>query len=235
MSLFSFLNPKAKTIYVYNESSVVTDADAKLWCAAVELQIKRDAAPAWGKAAKKVTLKAPGKAPANSWVVVILDDADQAGALGYHSVDEKGRVYGRVFAKTAKEYGYSASQTFSHEVLETWGDPGVDQSAKNPKAQWSTPVELCDAVEGDEYIVNQVVVSNFLYPAWFGRKNGKIVPPIRYDHLGTAPAPFTLASNGYMVREWIDGHVDQVFGSLADAQYVAAKSHDMSRFFRRIH
>jgi hypothetical protein len=36
--------------------------------------------------------KAP-HAPAGAWVLAVLENPDQAGALGYHSVDAAGREY----------------------------------------------------------------------------------------------------------------------------------------------
>lgn len=226
--LLAILRP-ASAIYVVNESTVVSDADVKKWCKAVQKQIKRDVVPAWGGKAKTVRfISSPAGAPKNGWVIAVLDDADQAGALGYHTTDDKGRVYGRVFAKTAQDYGYSASQTFSHEVLETWGDPGVDKWVQATKQMYSVPVELCDAVEGDQYSINGVVVSNFVFPAWFGKSGGT-----GYDQLGTAPAPFKVAPNGYTVVQFPNGSTTQIFGETYDRDYSRAKAHEVSRSTRR--
>src|SRR6266542_1808154 len=97
--LFSFLRPRS-AIYVINKSKLVDDATVKGWCKAVQKQIKRDAAPAWGKPAKTVRFTNwQTLIPKNAWVIAVLDDADQADALGYHSVDARGRVYGRVFMR----------------------------------------------------------------------------------------------------------------------------------------
>lgn len=228
-----FLRPKS-AIYVVNESTVVTETAVRDWCKAVQKQIRDDVAPAWGKKAKTVRfVTSPTRAPHNAWIVVVLNDADQAGALGYHSTDSRGRVYARVFAKTAQDYGYSASVTFSHEVLETWGDPGVDKAVQNPNAVWAAPLELCDAVEGDSYQVDGVDVSNFLLPAWFGLTNGDDRNRSWYDHLDTAPGPFKCAPRGYMVRQFPDGSNDQVFGRRYDKSYGEAKTHPLGRGKRR--
>lgn len=227
--LLAILRP-ASAIYVVNESTVVSDADVKKWCKAVQKQIKRDVVPAWGGKAKTVRfISSPAGAPKNGWVIAVLDDADQAGALGYHTTDDKGRVYGRVFAKTAQDYGYSASQTFSHEVLETWGDPGVDKWVQATKQMYSVPVELCDAVEGDLYEIDGVQVSNFVWPSWFGQ-GAKAGP---YDQLGTAPEPFKVAANGYTVILFPNGTTTQLFGETYDRDYSRAKAHEVSRSTRR--
>lgn len=231
--LLSILRP-ASAIYVVNESTVVGDADVKRWCKAVQTQIRRDVVPAWGGKAKTVRfISSPAGAPKNGWVIAVLDDADQAGALGYHTTDDKGRVYGRVFAKTAQDYGYSASQTFSHEVLETWGDPGVDKWVQVTRQQYSVPVELCDAVEGDFYNIivsgHAIEVSNFVWPSWFGQ--GPAAGP--YDQQGTAPAPFKVAPNGYTVILFPNGSTTQIFGETYDRDYAGAKTHEISRTSRR--
>lgn len=218
-------------IYAINHSTVVTDAQVKAWCAAVDTQVSRDAAPAWGiKAVPVRFLSAASHAPAGAWVVVVMDDADQAGALGYHSTDRYGRVYGRVFAKTCLTYGIVPSSTFSHEVLEIVGDPGVDMWADTGQG-YQVPRELCDAVEGGGYGIGGVMVSDFLYPAWFGRSNH--VPSGAFSYLETLTAAFTLDVGGYTVRRFPDGTEDQVFGEKANRGYIAAKRSSLSRSDRR--
>src|SRR5690348_14351978 len=41
----------------------------------------------------------------SGWRMHFLDDADQAGALGYHDVDPDGRPYARVFVGTILDSG----------------------------------------------------------------------------------------------------------------------------------
>ena len=210
-------------IYVINKSTVASDATVKKWCAALRIQVKRDFAPAWGLVKppalrfRRSTLFIPRTS--RVWIIAVLDNADQAGALGYHSTDDRGRPYARVFVQTAQEYGVEPSTTFSHEVLETYGDPDVSQWADTGHG-YQVPVEVCDAVEGDSYAINGVQVSNFLTPVWFGENsNGP------RDFMMKTPGPFELAPGGYTVRQYSSGKVDQVFGERANREYVAAKDH----------
>lgn len=229
--LLRILRPKSG-IYVTNRSTVVTDAQVKAWCAAVNTQVARDAAPVWRYKAVPVRfLSAASHAPAGAWVVVVMDDADQAGALGYHSTDALGRVYGRVFAKTCIDYGVEPSTTFSHEVLEIFGDPGVDKWSTTGNG-YQVPVELCDAVEGGSYAISGVLVSDFLYPEWFRKSNGVPRHGV-FNYLGTVTAAFALDAGGYTVRRFSDGSEDQVFGQQANRPYIAAKRHHLSRTARR--
>jgi hypothetical protein len=225
--MFEFLRPKS-AIYVVNESTLVEDAEVRDWCRAVQTQIKRDAAPAWRKKAKTVRFLGPTTLPPkNAWVIAVLDDADQAGALGYHSTDSAGRVYGKVFVKTCLDYGVVPSTCFSHEVLETWGDPSADAWARNRAQGWDTPLELCDAVENGTYVIAGVAVSNFLYPAWFGAGG------VQMDHLHAVRVPFKLDKGGYAVIRYPNGTTDQIYGMEANRPYVEAKAHEMSRVTHR--
>jgi len=49
---------------------------------------------------------------------VILDDSDQAGALGYHDLTSDGLPIGKVFAASDLKAGTSWTVTASHELLE---------------------------------------------------------------------------------------------------------------------
>lgn len=94
------LRPKSG-IYVVNESALVADADVRAWAAACAKQIREHVAPAYGKTPVRVQfLSRTSHAPRGAWVLVVLDDADQAGALSYHSETADGRVYGRNFRHT---------------------------------------------------------------------------------------------------------------------------------------
>lgn len=223
-----------RNIYVLNKSTRVTDPVVRNWCEAVNTQLVA-AAQAWGQAPARARLaRTRLLIPPSAWVVLVLDDADQADALGYHTVDRFGRVYGKVFVRTAERYNENPSVTFSHEILETWGDPHVDRDCDTGKG-YRVPVELCDAVEGDGYWVRvngqQVRVSNYLYPAWFGKPNGN--GSVFRDAMNTTPAPFELAEKGYTVRTFPDGKTDQVFGETANVEYIQARRHVLARTVRR--
>src|SRR5262249_41577464 len=71
-------------VSIINESGLVAPAEAQTCVAALQRQVTEHFAPAWGIDAA-LSYVAPGAKPiAGSWWLVILDDSDQAGALGYH-------------------------------------------------------------------------------------------------------------------------------------------------------
>jgi hypothetical protein len=64
--------------------------------------------------------------PAGTWWLSILDDSDQANALGYHDLTTDGLPIGKVFAGTDLKVGASWSVTASHELLEMLADPNIN-------------------------------------------------------------------------------------------------------------
>ena len=85
---------------VINSSTVLTDDDVLGAVAALQTQVHRDFAPAWGIDAEVVGVAKGKKPPVGSWWLAVLDDSDQAGALGYHDVTNEGLPLGKVFAGT---------------------------------------------------------------------------------------------------------------------------------------
>lgn len=223
------LRPKSG-LYVVNESTLASDAEVAAWTKACATQIREDVAPAYGRRPVRVQfLKGADHAPKGSWVIVVLDNADQAGALGYHSVDEHGRVYGRVFIKPCQQYGMVPSTTLSHEIVETFCDPGVDRWFDTGRG-YKVPYEACDPVQSGSYLKGGIEVSDFVFPAWYSRGTGKAAQRNQLDTIRTS---FDLSPGGYVVRQLPDGSENELFGSSANRAYIAAKGHALSRTSRR--
>lgn len=195
-----------RQILVVNKSTVVPDADFKAALAAVQKQIDRDFAPLWGLAAQLVPAQADDPAKES---LLVLDDADQAGALGYH--EEINDVpKGFVFARTSQQYNDAWQATLSHEVLEQLADPLINLVAvgvpyNRRPVVWA--YESCDPVENDEYAIDGVPVSNFVLPSWFSPEKAA-----KYDFLSKLKAPGTLSPGGYASMMRSLGHWTQIFG-----------------------
>ena len=110
-------------------------------------------------------------APAGTWWLVILDDSDQAGALGYHDLTPDGLPIGKIFAASDLKAGDSWSVTASHELLEMLADPNINLTVFVQDADTTGTLyayEVCDACEDDSFgykINSNVLVSDFVYPA----------------------------------------------------------------------
>ena len=228
-ALLRVLRPKSG-LYVINKSTLVSEDDVKRWTAACARQIAEHVAPAYGMRPVRVQfLSAASHAPAGAWVITVLDDADQAGDLGWHTEDNSGRIYGRVFARPCLDYNVPVSTTLSHEIVETFCDPDVDQWRDTGNG-YSVAYEACDPVEGNSYMIGDVAVSDFVTPGWY--KSGSVRTHWREPQVDVAP--LGLAPGGYVVRKWADGHEDQEFGATANRDYIAAKRHQLGRADRRI-
>lgn len=185
-----------------NESTDVTDAQAAPVMTALQRQVREHFAPAWGVDADLRFVPRGQHPHPGEWWIVILDNSDQAEALGYHDLTHEGLPLGKVFARTTRLSGGQWTVTASHELLEMLGDPDVNltvfvQDGEHPKGRLYA-YEVCDACEDDSfgYTVDGVLVSDFVYPAWFEsfRRKGST----RFDYGGHLHRPFDLLAGGYI-------------------------------------
>ncbi len=185
-------------IAIINHSTAVSDKQVASAVGAFQKQVTADFAPVWGLNADITVVHSGRQVPPNAWQLLVLDDADQADALGYHDVTPLGLPLMKVFASTANQDGVSWTSVASHEILEALADPYIDSTvfietdAHNGRL-W--PMEICDPVEGDLYTIGNVEVSNFVTPHWFTPD-----PPAGavFDHLKLTNQPFEIRPNGYM-------------------------------------
>jgi hypothetical protein len=197
---------------ILNHSSY-KDIPVTAIAAACQKQLVTHYATGWRRMASTVRVVTdpkslvPGTCP-----VVLLDNADQAGALGYHDVTPAGLPYSKIFVKTIMENGGtyihgpdSLSVTISHEILETVEDPYAWWWSDAPDGR-QYALELCDPVEADCYDIGGVSVSNFVLPAYFSSAAGP------YDYLKKLAKPFTMTAGGYLIVRDPGGQATQIFG-----------------------
>lgn len=197
------------TLLAAEEAGRVTDALRK--------QVQVDYAAGWQVGAE-VALDLTDTATTTDWQLVLLDDSDQADALGYHDLTKDGRPLGKVFVRSVKQSGGEWSVAASHELLEMLADPDINLAAEGPdpndpgKAAFYA-YENCDPVQGDSYAVDGTTVSNFVYPEFFEMNPAR---GARFDHLGLVSKPFALRPNGYLSFLPIPGGArwQQIFGEL---------------------
>jgi hypothetical protein len=185
-------------IAVINRSTNVSDIDGRNMTDAIHFQITNHVAPAWNARTaqfKYVPTNRDDRLESGWWKVYLLDDADTAGALGYHDEDEHGVPYGKVFTKISLQYG-TVSSVLSHEVIELFLDPPCNRFAIDFNTGILYAVEGGDPVENDSYDVGGIEVSNFIMPAWFD-----LTPQSgdHFDWLGNLTAPFTMTRGGYLI------------------------------------
>ena len=241
----------AKKYAVVNRSTLVSDADCYTMWRATSEQLRLHVAPAWGMLPmESVFVTTAGQVPEGYYPVYVLDDPDMANALGYHTEDPGGKVYGRVFAAPVLKSGgtvltgdSSVSATLSHEVIELFVDISVNLWADRGD-NTLVAFEAADPVEQDSYAIRvpdstgqlvDVSVSNFVLQAWFDAE--ATAPGTQYDWLRKVAAPLQMTAGGYVVVwDLATGKVDQVFASEAGRQRFAAlrPKHPSGRAARRM-
>jgi hypothetical protein len=192
-------------ISVINASTVLKDEQIKPVVKALQTQVSRDFYPVWGVDVDLDFVPSKQDPPAGHWLLAVLDNSDQAEALGYHDMTADGLPLGKVFAGTDLQFGSQWSVTASHELLEMLGDPAINLTALTMTAFTVDQnvvgrlyaYEVCDACEADPdgYEIDGVLVSDFVYPEWFEsfRQTGSA----QFDFRQRITDPFQLLPGGY--------------------------------------
>lgn len=189
-------------IVIIAASQAVSSAEINHWVGPLAVQLNEHYAPAYGQSFGGTLHFAEYSQTINPdwWQLVITDNSTMAGALGFHDdVTPGGQPRAKVFAAVSLQYGVAPSSVASHELLEMREDPELDQLKYFNHRYWAD--EACDAVEADGYWIDDVWVSNFVLPAWYGA-----VPRrrLRYDYLGYLMKPRTMTMGGYC--QWYNPH-----------------------------
>lgn len=198
-----------KTVAIINKSTVLTDANVQAAVPAFQIQVSRDFAPIWATDAQLIFVGKGQQPPPDAWQLIVLDDSDQAGALGYHET-KLGVPIGFVFARTDIQNNLNWTVTASHELLELLADPYVFSTVFVPGSGRRSPplllaLEVADAPESDQYgykinvTVNgtsyDVMVSDFVTPAWFG---APLPSGGKYSFMGHCTQPYQILPGGYI-------------------------------------
>ncbi len=218
-----------------NKSTLLNASDTQMAVNAVASQIKLHVAPYWDMVPASIVYYAnENLIPSGADNLVIFDDADQAGAYGYHQETPDGKPYARVFVRpilnhggTTLSGGLSVSSTISHEVCEWLVDRFNNLWAYGPDGEYA--VEICDPVENDSYEIDGVSVSNFVTKRYFDH----LAPTgTQFDYLGKLTKPFTMTPGGYLVVRK-SGVVQQVFGDDYPAWRKDMKKFPAARSYKR--
>ncbi len=180
-------------VAVINESTVLEDPEVKAAVPALQIQVHDHFAPAWGIDAD-LTFVPEGETPSpGAWWLSILDDSDQADALGYHEITDEGLPHGKVFAEADQMMGYPWTVTASHELLEMLADPNSHLTVfveTQPYGGYLYANEVCDPCEAEKfrYAIDGTHVSDFVYPAWF--EPLREIGTAQFDYCHYTHAPF---------------------------------------------
>ena len=192
---------RSVTITIHDKSSGLETAELRRWLPALQTQITRDFAPVWGIDARlRLAQEGEARRPAD-WEVFIVDDSATAGGfLGVHRARARRTPVSYVLVSKALEAGEPVSLVLSHELLEMLADPDVNQTHWVERAG-NAPLlyarEVCDPCQGAQYAyeIAGVVVSDFIYPAWFEEFWPR---GTRFDVCDYIKRPYQILPDGYM-------------------------------------
>jgi hypothetical protein len=155
-------------VAVTNTSTCLSDPQVEAVLRALQKQVSAEFESYWEVDCMLSYLE-KGQSLTEGWLqIVIVDNPDQAGALGYHELTRQGTPLGKIFAKLELASGSSWTPTLSHELLEMLADPWINWCAVGSDRKIYA-LEVCDAVEADNlgYLIDDVLLSDFVTPAWF--------------------------------------------------------------------
>jgi len=217
----AFDHGQVPKIACVNKATVDLGVDFDRLIPALQKFLDEHFVPVWGTPA---TLVKATKPLAGAWSIVFLDDADAANALGYHDLTKNGLPLSKIFVKTTLADGQKVSVTACHELAEMMVDPAINLWADGPNASLYA-YEMCDAVEEDEFVIDGIAMSDFVYPAYF--ELFRKAKSAQFDCLDLLTRPFELRKGGYsLVRK--GDKITQIFGS-------KAKERRFDREDRRLH
>jgi hypothetical protein len=196
------------TIPCINKATIDLGVDFDELIAALQKFLDECFVPVWGTPAKLVKAEKPLP---DAWTIVFLDDADSPGALGYHDLTKNGLPLAKVFVKTTLKIGDKVSATACHELAEVLIDPAINLWSDGPGGTLYA-YEMCDAVEDEEFLIDGIAMSDFVYPAYF--ELFRKASSAQFDYLKKVSKPFQILKGGYsLVRTGTK--VKQIYGSKA--------------------
>ena len=225
MNGFTQLHRVVQVLFL-NESTVLSDDQARLIVEALRVQVHEHFAPVWGIDADLIflgkaglaSLRAAGQTPdelyPKAWQMALLDDSDMAGALGYHDITQSGQPLGKCFLKTDIQYSTQPSVTISHELLEMLADPWIMNAVfvqSSNTAGRLYALEVCDACEDDRSGYGITVIPPTAVHEPPAAPQSVLVSDFLYpayfmpyvsgqqlDRQGLVKSPLTLLPGGYM-------------------------------------
>src|SRR6266702_3283677 len=217
----AFDHGQVPTIACFNKATGSLGVDFGRLITVLQKFVDQYFVPVWGTPARLVRTTGFRK---GAWALAFLDRADVANALGYHDLTPDGLPLSKVFVQTTLEAKQKVSVTACHELAEMLVDPAINLASTGPGNVFYA-YETADAVEEEEFLLDGIAMSDFVYPAWFEgfRKAGSA----QFDYLKKVRRPFQILPGGYM-PVFRNGRWTQVFGS-------RAKAHRFAREDRRGH
>jgi hypothetical protein len=193
-------------VTIINQSSSVSQEEVFHFSTILHAQINGEFAHTWNQNALVIANEIDSE---KAWPIYLRDypnsEAD-FGRLGRHNQGKK--PYAVVFTKLCQIHQVSWTEFASHEALEMLIDPWVNRYVSQDGLFWAQ--EICDPVQGSNYVLNGIKVSNFVTPNFY-----RVNSSGPYDYLGLLDKPFSILDTGYAPR-YASDEIRDVFGERYD-------------------
>ena len=190
--LVGFNHGIVPTIACVNQATTPLSVDLDELIAAMQEYVDKHVAPVWSTPARLVRSSDFIK---GAWGLVFLDDSDHADTLGIHDLTDEGLPLAKVFVRATLKSGETVSVCASHELVEMLVDPAVNLLVVGPRRKLYA-YESADPVEELSFKVNNLPMSDFVYPSYF--EAFRKPKSVQFDHLKKLKKPFEIHSGGYL-------------------------------------
>jgi hypothetical protein len=216
----AFNQGQKPTIACFNKAKTGLGVDLDKLIGAMQAYVDNFVAPVWGTPAKLVHSTDFIK---GAWAIIFLDDADQPDALAYHDLTPEGQPQSKVFVKTTLDNHDLVSVSASHELVEMLVDPAINLMTTGPDRRLVYAYESADPVEALSFKVQDIPMSNFVYPSYFEEFHKP--NSVRFDAMDAVTHPFQILKGGYQIT-LDNGKWSQIFASGDDDKKTAFSEED---------
>jgi hypothetical protein len=197
----SLTSPLSYRVAVLNHTTLLPEDEIQAGVKALQIQVHRDLAPIWGVDADLTYIPSRAAPPVNSWWLELLDNTDQTAALGYHDVTPAGLPLGKVFLKEIQDASGRWTLIASHELMSMLVNPRVNLGVfvVQGRKDLFYAYEISDPCQSEEagYTIDNVLVSDFVFPAWF--EPTRVPESTQFDFTHHIRRPLEILSGGYVM------------------------------------
>jgi hypothetical protein len=219
--------PRVPTIACFNIAKTPLGVDLDLLIAAMQKYVDECVVPVWGTPARLVKSRDFVK---GAWAMVFLEGEGVKDAEGIHDLTPDGLPLAKIYVKPTLSAGDLVSVTASHELVEMLVDPAINMTTTGPDRLTIYSYESADPVEEVTFKVNDIEMSDFVYPAYFETFHKS--NSVQFDHARKVRKPFQILSGGYQ-QIFKRGRWNDVAGSKEKAKRFAKEDRRGHRTVQR--
>jgi len=136
------------------------DADVTPGVAALQERVTNGFRPVGGTDAQLTIVRKGTKPSYGSWWIVLLNDSDQANALGYHDLATEGLPVGKVFAVSDLNAGTSSTVPPATNCWNCWATPNINLTVfvqNGNMAGILNAYEVCEVCETTASVTRSII------------------------------------------------------------------------------